>query len=419
VRPASANVVIVGAGAAGFSVAESLRSEGFVGPIQIVGDEPGAPYDRPPLSKQVLAGTWAPEKADLLPQRRIDALDAELILGTSARSLDPVQQVVLLADGRQLAYSDLVIATGVRARELPHPDLANVHVLRTLEHALALRAGLVDSGAGPGLRLVVIGGGFLGLEAAASARMMGADVTVVEPVPGPPLAARIGEIAAGKLLDLHLERGVRILTGVGVTALSPSSVTFPVTPSPYVEAGGEPGRSEPVRAVHLTSGEVLDADLVLVAIGSEPCVGWLEGSGIRVDDGVVCDEYSRAAPNVWAAGDVARWLHLGLARHVRLEHRTNATEQGRCVAQNILGAGVAFRPVPFFWTDHFDVKVQLAGVLPAGAEGTVADGAVDGASFVLEFRVGAELVGVLGWNAARKMAPYRKLLEPGLAGAGT
>jgi NADPH-dependent 2,4-dienoyl-CoA reductase/sulfur reductase-like enzyme len=384
-----------------------------------VGDEPGAPYDRPPLSKQVLAGTWAPEKADLLPQRRIDALDAELILGTSARSLDPVQQVVLLADGRQLAYSDLVIATGVRARELPHPDLANVHVLRTLEHALALRAGLVDSGAGPGLRLVVIGGGFLGLEAAASARMMGADVTVVEPVPGPPLAARIGEIAAGKLLDLHLERGVRILTGVGVTALSPSSVTFPVTPSPYVEAGGEPGRSEPVRAVHLTSGEVLDADLVLVAIGSEPCVGWLEGSGIRVDDGVVCDEYSRAAPNVWAAGDVARWLHLGLGRHVRLEHRTNATEQGRCVAQNILGAGVAFRPVPFFWTDHFDVKVQLAGVLPAGAEGTVADGAVDGASFVLEFRVGAELVGVLGWNAARKMAPYRKLLEPGLAGADT
>jgi NADPH-dependent 2,4-dienoyl-CoA reductase/sulfur reductase-like enzyme len=411
----------VGAGAAGFSVAESLRSEGFLGAIQIVGDELGAPYDRPPLSKQVLAGSWAPEKADLLPQRRIDALDAELILGTSARSLDPVNQVVLLADGRLLSYSDLVIATGVRARELPHPDLTNVHVLRTLEHALALRAGLVDPGAG--LRLVVIGGGFLGLEAAASARMMGAEVTVVEPVPGPPLAARIGEIAAGKLLDLHRERGVRILTGLGVTALTAqsarpgSSTSSPATPSPYVEAGGEPDRPEPVRSVHLTNGEVLEADLVLVAIGSEPCVGWLEGSGIRVDDGVVCDEFSRAAPNVWAAGDVARWLHLGLARHVRLEHRTNATEQGRCVAQNILGAAVAFRPVPFFWTDHYDVKVQLAGVLPAGAECTVADGAVDEASFVLEFRVGAELVGVLGWNAARKMAPYRRLLEPGLAGA--
>jgi 3-phenylpropionate/trans-cinnamate dioxygenase ferredoxin reductase subunit len=399
-------VVIVGAGAAGLSAAESLRSAGYEGDLQIVGDEVGWPYDRPPLSKQVLAGTWAPEKASLLPARRLDALRAEFILGVGAKSLDPVNRMVQLDSGRLLSYRDLVIATGVRARELPFPDLANVFVLRTLEHALDLRSSLLR----PGQKLVVIGGGFLGLEAAATARELGAEVTVVEPVPGVPLAARIGEVAAGKLLALHDARGVTVLTGVGVTALTSSLQST----SPFVEAGGEPGHPEPVRAVHLTNGTVLPADLVLVAIGSTPCVEWLAGSGVTVDDGVVCDEYSAAAPQVWAAGDVARWLHRGLGRHVRLEHRMNATEQGRAVAENIMGAQVAFQPVPFFWTDHYNVKIQVSGLVPPGAQAAILDGAATEDSFVQAFTVDGALVGVLGWNAARKMAGYRGQLEQSL-----
>jgi 3-phenylpropionate/trans-cinnamate dioxygenase ferredoxin reductase subunit len=283
-----------------------------------------------------------------------------------------------------------------------------VHVLRTLAHAQSLRASLLSTGPGTrDQRLVIVGGGFLGLEVAASARNLGAQVTVVEPVPGDPLASRIGPVAAAKLVELHRAQGVRVLTGVGVTTLTGDTDA----PSPYVESGGEPDRRQPVREVHLTDGTVLPADVVLVAIGSDPCVEWLESSGLLVDDGVVCDEYCAAGPNIWAAGDVARWLHRGLDRHVRLEHRTNATEQGRHVAQNILGAKLPFEPVPFFWTDHFATKIQLAGTLAPSAEATIVEGDIASDAFVQTFSVGGVLRGVLCWNSPRRMTAYRNLLE--------
>ncbi|MCW2542255.1 MAG: hypothetical protein JWN95_3980 [Frankiales bacterium] len=405
-RPSVEPIVIVGSGAAGLSTAESLRSAGYQGELQIVGEEQGWPYDRPPLSKQILAGTWLPEKIALLPQRRIDALAAQFIFGVRATSLNTEQRVVLLSDGRRLPYQALVIATGVRPRELRHPDLGNVHVLRTLEHAQLLRASLLPSDQ----RLVVVGGGFLGLEVAASARKLGAQVTVVEPVPGDPLASRIGLVAAAKLVELHRASGVRVLTGVGVTALTGDAEA----PSPYVESGGEPDRRQPVREVHLTDGTALPADVVLIAVGSDPCAEWLESSGLLIDDGVVCDEYCAAGPNVWAAGDVARWLHRGLDRHVRLEHRTNATEQGRHVAQNILGAKLPFQPVPFFWTDHFETKIQLAGTLPHAADAEIVEGDAASDSFIQTFSVDGALRGVLCWNSPRRMTAYRNALEDSL-----
>ncbi len=396
----SAQVVIVGNGAAGLSTAQSLRTERFDGAITFIGDETGDPYDRPPLSKKVLTGAWSPEQATLLPARRLEALEARFQLGSPARSLDLAGHAVALADGTNVTYDELVIATGVRPRELAHENLGNVFVLRTMEHTLSLRAALSAGN----VKLVVIGAGFLGLEIASAARLMGADVTVVEPVPGTPLAGRMGSAAAEKLAALHEKNGVRVLTGVGVTSLSGPLAD---AGSSFIHVTEEPGASGTVKAVQLTNGVVLEADVVLMAIGSDPNVEWLSGSGLSVDNGVVCDEWCRASAGVWAAGDVARWLHRRVGRHVRLEHRTNAGEQGHAVARNMLGHDEPFLPVPFFWTDHYDVRVQFAGLLPDDAEFEVAAGSVDSGSFVQRVYGNGVLVGVLGWNAPREALRHR------------
>jgi 3-phenylpropionate/trans-cinnamate dioxygenase ferredoxin reductase subunit len=387
------SVVIIGAGAAGLSVAQCLRGEGYVGRLTLLGDETELPYDRPPLSKQVLAGSWDPERARLLPEDRIRMLRADLRLGASAAGLDTSAHEVTLSDSRVVGYDALVVATGIQPRQLPRANSAGTHVLRTMADSLRLQSMLSRS---PGARLVIVGAGFLGLEVAATARRLGAEVVVVEPV-ARPLENRLGAFAAARLLALHQSNGVRVLTGVGI-----ESVTG--RPGPV-----HPGCDGP-HVVRLTSGAVLEADALLVAIGCSPRLGWLAGSGITVSDGVVCDEFCQAAADVWAAGDVARWLHPGLGKHIRLEHRTNATEQGRAVALNILGAQCPFRPVPFFWTDHYETKIQVAGFLPAGAECELAEGSLDSGSFVQTFRQAGILVGVLGWNAARSMTNYRRTL---------
>ncbi len=398
----SSRVVVVGAGAASVAVAEGLRRRGFAGSIAVVGEESIRPYDRPPLSKQILAGTWAPERAVLLSEAREQGLELEWHLGRRASGCDREQGAVLLDDGGSLRYDHLVIATGVTPRTIPSVDLSGVYVLRTLDDALALRARLER-----GTRLVVVGGGFLGLETAATARMLGAEVTVVEPLDAP-LAQRLSAPVAARLVRLHEAHGVRVLRGVGVAALHAAS---PGPPFPFGEAsGGEPGERRPVRTVQLTDGTVLDADLVLVAIGCRPAVEWLQGSGLILDDGVVCDERCSAGPGVWAAGDVARWLHPRLGRHVRLEHRMNANEQGQVVAKNILGGEEAFAPIPFFWTDQYDARVQVWGVIPHEAEPTVEPGLdLDSDSFVATFRDPGDqrVVGALGWNATRRLPGYR------------
>jgi 3-phenylpropionate/trans-cinnamate dioxygenase ferredoxin reductase component len=388
------SVLVVGAGAAGIAVAEGLRRNGFGGAITIVGEEAEAPYDRPPLSKQVLSGLWGVDRIQLLTEKRRQDLAADWRLGRRAVSLEPDRGVALLDDGSAVTYDALAIASGVRPRTLSADGIDGVHVLRTRKDASDLGRVLRR-----GCRLVVVGGGFLGLEVAASARQLGASVTVVEQQ-REPLSDQLGRAVASRLVALHRAQGVDVRTGLTVARFHGQAST------------SAPDRLKLDR-VELSDGHVVEADAALVAIGSVPCVEWLEGTSVRLGDGVICDEYCRAAPGIWAAGDVAHWHHVGLGRGVRLEHRMNATEQGRAVAANILGANRRFVPIPYFWTDHYHVKVQSCGQVQTDASVEAEEIECDGDSFVVEYRTRRDrtLVGALGWNAARHFAPYRRDVE--------
>jgi NADPH-dependent 2,4-dienoyl-CoA reductase/sulfur reductase-like enzyme len=377
------SVVIVGAGAAGYAVAEGLHQAGYTGRVTIVGEETDEPYDRPPLSKEILSGAWDVPRAELIAHRRIAPMHPVVLHGVRAIALDAGSHTVTLSDGQTLDYGAVVVATGITPRRLPHPDAPNIRVLRTLHDSLTLRGLIADRAA----RLVVVGAGFLGLEVAATSRGLGAEVTIVEPVPGPPLASRIGDVAANRLLGVHQAHGVAIHTGVGVDTITETGVV----------------RSD---------GEGHEADVILIAVGSTPTTDWLEGSGVPVDNGVVCDEYCHAGNDVWAAGDVASWLHAGYGQRMRLEHRTNAQEQGHAVAKNILGANEPFAPIPYFWTDQYDTRVQLAGVIPRGAEVALVEGDLEGDQFVQTYSLNGQVAGVLAWRAPRLLAQYRRELVP-------
>jgi NADPH-dependent 2,4-dienoyl-CoA reductase/sulfur reductase-like enzyme len=379
-------VVVVGGSAAGLSAAETLRRRGFAGEIVVIEREADAGYERPPLSKQVLRGE-APPAGRLLD--RTNRLGIEIRRGVSATALDVAGRLVTLSDGTTLGYGDLVIATGVVPRRLPQSDVAGVHVLRTRADAARLRADLTRSRS-----LVVLGAGFLGMEVAASARRLGVEVTVVDVLDNP-LDARIGAAAAGQLRDRHRAEGVRFLTAVVAGFVREASAAR-------------------VAAVALSDGTVLPADCVLMAVGSQPAVEWLQGSGLDLRDGVVCDQWCRAAPGVWAAGDVARWRHPATGASMRIEHRTNATEQAVAVARNILGDAVPFAPVPYIWTDQYDVRIQLAGIAPPGVAAERTEGGGSGTdSFTVVFRAGARVVGVLAWNAAKALAALRRQIDLG------
>jgi NADPH-dependent 2,4-dienoyl-CoA reductase/sulfur reductase-like enzyme len=374
---APARVLVVGASAAGLSTVEALRRKGHEGGITVLGAEPHAPYDRPPLSKQVLSGAWEPARCALRTREVLSTLDAEFVLGDAAVALDTATRTVRAESGRELRADAIVIATGVRPRVLPGQEgLTGVHVLRTLDDALALRKDLLGSA-----RLVVVGEGVLGAEIAATARTLGLDVTMAGPLPAP-LALQVGPLVSGLLAELHGERGVRLRLGTGVMGLA-----------------GEHGR---VTGVLLGTGEVLPADTVVVAIGATPATEWLADSGLRLDNGVVCDSRCRAAEGVYAVGDVARWHHERLGRPVRLENRTNATEQAAAVAGVILGEDRPYQPVPYFWTDQFDAKLQVHGFLPADAEVDVVEGDVAARRFVARYRSDGVVTGVLGWNMPKQ-----------------
>ncbi|WNV86021.1 FAD-dependent oxidoreductase [Umezawaea sp. Da 62-37] len=377
------SVLVVGASAAGLATAEALRRKGYVGELTLLGDEPHVPYDRPPLSKQVLGGVWVPERAHLRVPEVLDALDARFVLGDAAVSLDVPTRTVGTASGLSLRADAVVLATGVRPRALPdQAGLAGVHVLRTLDDALALRADLLTC-----KRLVVVGDGVLGAEVAATARTMGVEVTLAGPQRAP-LAMQLGPLVSGLLGELHAERGVDLRLGVAVSGLTAAD-----------------GR---VTGVRLADDEVLPADVVVVALGAIPATEWLAGSGLRVDNGVVCDAHCRAAEGIYAVGDVARWHHDRLDSLLRLENRTNATEQAVLVADNVLGADRRYAPVPYFWTDQFDAKLQIHGVLAADADVAVVEGSVDARRFVALFHRGGEVVGVLGWNMAKQSRLHRQ-----------
>ncbi|MFF7069778.1 NAD(P)/FAD-dependent oxidoreductase [Streptomyces pseudovenezuelae] len=357
-------IVVVGASAAGLATVETLRREGYDGMITLVGEEPELPYDRPPLSKQLLAAEWEADRLALRTSADVAALDLDLRLGVAATGLEPGTRTVRLADGSEVPYDGMVVATGVRPRRLPGEG---AHVLRTLGDALTLRERL-----SPGRRLVVVGAGFLGAEAAAVARRLGAEVTLLEPA-AVPLAHAVGTEVGHLLARAHVDQGIDLRCGVTVTEVT--------------EEG-----------VRLAGGEVVEADEVLVAVGSLPNTEWLRGSGLALRDGVVCDEYCEAAPNVYAAGDVARWYNPLFGTSMRVEHRTNAAEQGMAAARNLLAAPAArrpFAPVPYFWSGQYDMKVQAYGFLRGHEEVAVVEGDLARRRFVVAYRRGDRVTGAL------------------------
>ncbi|WP_069815486.1 NAD(P)/FAD-dependent oxidoreductase [Streptomyces sp. TP-A0874] len=382
------SVLVAGASAAGLSTVEALRRKGYQGRITVLDAAAGPPYDRPPLSKQVLSGAWQPERAHLRTPAALDALDARFLFGDAATGLDVVERTIRTASGRLLSAQAVVLATGLRPRTLPGQEpLPGVHLLRTLDQARELRRELAAA-----RRIVVVGNGVLGSEIAATCAGLGLDTTLVG-IQAAPMAEQFGPRIAGLLACLHTRNGVRLVNG-GV-------------------GGVLTHRQGRVSGVRLRSGQLLPADLVVVAIGCVPATDWLAASGLRLDDGVVCDSGCRAAPGIYAAGDVARFHHGGLGTHLRLENRTNATAQAGVVAANILGADLPYAPVPYFWTDQFGVRIQLFGTPAADAEVTIAEGGADGSPddrFVARFEAAGRLTAVLGWNMPKQARLHSRSL---------
>jgi NADPH-dependent 2,4-dienoyl-CoA reductase/sulfur reductase-like enzyme len=376
-------IAVVGASAAGLTAAQTLRREGYAGPLTVVGDEEHMPYDRPPLSKQVLSGAWEPSKISL--PSTVEGVD--WMLGVRAVGLDVGGRRLALSTRDSLAYDKLVIATGVTPRRLPFgQDLAGVHTLRTLDDALAFKEELASVRS-----VVIVGAGFMGSEVAAVASALGVDVTVVDPLAAP-MIRQFGPWLGDLVAKLHVDHGVRMRLGVGVSGLLGT------------------GR---VSGVELADGTVLPADVVLVAIGSVPNTSWLAGSGLSLTDGVDCDSLCRAAPNVVACGDVASWTHPVHGRRIRVEHRMNATEQGMAAARTLLGKGSPYSPIPYFWTDQYDVKIQAYGTFPADAVPCLAAGDVGAGRFAAVYVADGRITGVVGWNLPRETRQLRaRIGEP-------
>lgn len=391
----SGHVVVVGASLAGLRAAETLRSAGHEGPVTVVGAESHRPYDRPPLSKQVLTGRAQPEQV-VLPFDQA-ALGVELVLGQAAVGVDIDRNRLLLAGGGDLAYDGLVIATGAAPRLMPGaPPGPGVHYLRTLDDSLALRDDLHSASA-----VVIIGAGFIGLEVACSASSMGLDVVVVEALPVP-LERSLGPEVGRAVMGWHRAKGMDLRTGLTVDAIV--------------------GDHRP-EAVRLSDGAVVDAEVVVVGVGVTPSTDWLAGSGIDVADGVLCDERLRVRrsgsplPNVVAAGDVARWTHPTYGEDVRVEHWTNATEAGEAAAMTLLlGDGAeAFAPTPYFWSDQHGVKLQFVGRTAAGDRTEMLEGGWEEDRLVLAYGRADRLVGALGIRRPGRVMALQRMIAEGAA----
>ncbi len=380
-------IVIVGGGLAAARTAEQLRKSEFSGPVTIVSDEVHLPYDRPPLSKDVLHADL--DDVTLKPAEFYAENDITLRLGSAARNVDTAAQTVTLADGSVLGYDELVIATGLVPRRIPSfPELDGIRVLRSLDDALALRGQ-----ASSARNAVIVGAGFIGCEVAASLRKMGVAVVLVEPQPTP-LASVLGEQVGALVTRLHRAEGVDVRTGVGVA-----------------EVRGQDGR---VTSVFLTDGTELEADLVVVGIGSRPATDWLEGSGITVDNGVVCDEAGRtSAPHVWALGDAASWRDA-TGHQVRVEHWSNVAEQARVVVPRMLGQEPPEAVVvPYFWSDQYDVKIQCLGEPEAGDIVHIVED--DGRKFLAYYERDGVVAGVVGGGMPGKVMKSRAKIASGAA----
>ncbi|MEW2115191.1 FAD-dependent oxidoreductase [Streptomyces sp. NPDC005474] len=379
-------VAVVGASLAGLSAARSLRNQGYDGRLVVIGDETHRPYDRPPLSKEFLAGTLG--EADLGLETDGEDLRAQWLLGTRATGLDRTDRSVRLADGRDIRADGIVIATGAAARTLPGADgLTGVHTLRTLDDARALRDELARGG-----RLVVIGAGFIGAEVASTAYALGLDVTVIEAAPTP-LAGPLGETMGAVVSGLHTDHGVRLLCGVGVKGLS--------------------GEGQ-VEAVLLADGRSVPADIVVVGVGARPCVDWLAGSGVDLENGVKCGADGRTSlAGVVAVGDCANWYDPRVGAHRRVEHWTGALERPAAAVATLLAGGAVETGVPrppYFWSDQYGVKIQFVGHAGVADSVAVEEGAVGDRNVLAVYRRAGEPVAVLGMNQPRLFVRWRKQL---------
>ncbi|WBO68545.1 NAD(P)/FAD-dependent oxidoreductase [Streptomyces camelliae] len=384
------SITVVGASLAGLSTVRALRAEGYDGEIVVVGEERHTPYDRPPLSKEFLKGDLDTDALALGDADEYEELGARWLLGERAVRLDTAARSVTLAGGQELRTDGVVVATGASPRTLPGTEgLAGIHTLRTLDDAQALRADLHS-----GLpRVVVIGAGFIGAEVASTAHRLGLHVTVVEAL-DVPLERQLGREMGLVCSSLHSDHGVGLICGIGVAGFT-----------------GE----ERVTGVRLADGRVLPADVVVTGVGVRPATDWLAGSGVQVDDGVVCDSgCSTNVPGVVAVGDVARCPHPFTGRHARVEHWTSATEQATTAARTLLSGVSAPAPLtaPYFWSDQYQVRIQLAGHVAPGAQPEIVDGDLDSRSFTAVYRREGSAVAVLSLNQPKLFNRLRRTLVP-------
>ena len=395
-------VVVVGASLAGWRAVETLRAEGFHGQLTLLGAEQHLPYDRPPLSKQVLAGTWPPEKAVLADTKRLDELRVHEVLGRAAVRLDADGRKVEVDDGSVLRADAIVLATGAAPRRLPGTDALTqrdgLFTLRTLDDSVALRAAVTET---ESARVIVIGAGFIGAEVASTCSAMGCRVTVLE-LMEIPLATVLGPMIGQHCASLHAAHGVDLRTGVTVAGVRK-------------RAQGEGHGS---LAVELVGGETLGADVVVVGIGVMPCIEWLQDSGLTLENGVVCDDRLFAADGIVAAGDIARWAwrHDGAEELIRIEHWQVAAEAGVVAARSLLAGradAASFTPIPYFWSDQFGIRIQVLGCPGGDDEVDIVDGSVQGGKFVALFGRAGRLSAAMAIGRPRLLMGFRSLLQSG------
>ncbi|HEX6797615.1 MAG TPA: FAD-dependent oxidoreductase [Ktedonobacterales bacterium] len=391
---AAAGIVIAGAGIAGASAAETLRREGYGGPITLIGAEALPPYERPPLSKEFLLGHEPEGKLFPRTEGEYAAQGIALRLGERVTNLDAAAHAISLASGETIPYDHLLIVTGSEPRTLAVPGAAlpGVRVLRTLAQARALAVEIRETAATGG-RVAIAGAGFIGMEVAACCRQLGAEVTVVEPL-GAPMERALGPEIGAMLAEYHRMRGVELRLGEGVAAFE-----------------GE-GR---VAAVVTSGGARIPCALALVAVGVRPAVEWLRGSGLSLEDGVPVNERCETElDGVYAAGDVASWPYAppGGAlptERVRTEHWDNALRQPEVAARNLLGGSAVYALVPYFWSDQYTLKLQMVG-LARRWERLITRGTLEDGTLVAFYLVGERIAMALAVNRPRELVPLKRLV---------
>lgn len=384
----TSRIVVVGANIGGGRAVEALRKEGFDGDIILVGAEPDLPYERPPLSKGFLTGEVTDGEFSVATAESYAEKKIETRLGRHATALDPAAKTVTLDDGETLGYDALLIVTGASPRRLnvPGHDLAGIHYLRTAADSRSIREDLASAE-----RVAIVGMGFIGAEIAASSTRLGKQVTTIEAL-DLPLAPALGREVAERMVGIHRGHGVDVLTGEMVAGF---------------EGNGR------VQQVVTASGRTVPCDMVIVGIGVTPNTSWLEGSGIELDNGIVTDEYCRSSlPDVYAAGDVASWWSKRYGRRMRVEHFDNAGNQAVAAAKVMLGQDHPYDPVPYFWSDQYDISLQVAG-MTTNHDQVVFRGTVESGSWSAFYLAGGRLTAALAANRFKDFSAGRRMLRAG------